>query len=55
MTVCVLVAVPALQTVMSAKALDPVAAALLHPEELAVYSASRKGRQVGQCELHGWT
>ena len=35
-----------MQTVTSCSFLDPVAAALLHPEELAVYSGSRKGRQV---------
>ncbi|GAX76520.1 hypothetical protein CEUSTIGMA_g3966.t1 [Chlamydomonas eustigma] len=34
------------QVVVGEKALDPVAAAYLHPEELAVYSKSRKGRQV---------
>jgi hypothetical protein len=40
--------------VTDAKSLDPVAAAFLHPEELAVYSGSRKGRnvvvtKVGRC------
>ena len=34
------------KTVTSAKALDPIAAKLLHSEELEVYNASRKGRQV---------
>lgn len=30
----------------SADALDPAAAALLHPAELEIYTGSRKGRQV---------
>lgn len=30
----------------SANALDPAAAALLHPAELEIYTGSRKGRQV---------
>jgi putative membrane protein len=34
------------QVVTSEKTLDPIAAAYLYPEELAVYSKSRKGRQV---------
>ncbi len=34
------------KVVTGATSLDPIASSLLYPEELAVYSASRKGRQV---------
>lgn len=40
------------QVLEDAKELDPIASELLYPEELAVYKASRKGRQVVVTKLY---
>ena len=45
---CVKIAILIVQTVRSDKYLDPIAAKLLYPRETAVYTGSRKGRQVTQ-------